>query len=82
MDSQHYDYFNDDDDVNDDDDDDDYDNNSADVDDDDVDGVAESYILSGLWNLVTHQLSALLCLASNRVRFFTFLDILNKQFFF
>ena len=32
--------------------------------DDDV----ESMIFSGLWNLGTHQSSALLCLASNRVR--------------
>ena len=28
----------------------------------------ESIIFSGLWNLGTHQSSALLCLASNRVR--------------
>ena len=42
----------------------------GDGDDDDAgnDDDVESMIFSGLWNLGTHQSSALLCLASNRVR--------------
>ena len=58
----------DEDDAADDDDDADADDNPTAADDDD-DGInkLESYIFSGLWNLVTHQLSGLLCLASNRV---------------
>ena len=50
------------------------------VDDDGLDRV-ESYISSGSWNPVTHQLSALLCLASNKVGLFRFLRFLHKYSF-
>ena len=69
------------DDIDDDDDDDDDGDGDGDGDDDDDDdddnddgdgnmSDLERYLFSGLWNLVTHQLSGRLCLASNRVRSF------------